>query len=484
MRILIVVAPYYYANRRAIRTELLGILYLASALRLRGHDVSILDPTIEEPKKVGNQYYYGISAEEISKNILNYNPDVVGISCSYAHSHQEGYKIACLAKDISKEIVTVMGGMFATVYNDKILQNCDAIDYVLIGESEQSMPELLSALSSHAQGTDLSKIDGLVYRKGGLISKNEKKCFISNLDSIPFPARDLVDIKKYMGSGSVLYGLGGRPTSALLTSRACPYGCTFCNNFLSQGSRWRPRSAENVLCEIEEIVNKYRAEHVFIFDDNFTFDTERAKKICSGIVQKGYRFKWNTPNGISVKRLDLETMRLMKRAGCANVCVGIESGSEYIRNQIIKKNISNEEIIKAVEYCNSAKLPVGGFIIVGFPGETEQHFKETLNFIKHLKLSFINIAFAIPLPGTKLYQSLLEKGIIEDGYISERDNFSYPKFATNDFSKADLIRRRKELFSKFFISHIPKLFEEFFGGRLNWIGKDMLIRALLEKVMN
>lgn len=481
MKILFIVSPYYYSHPFVLRTELLGLLYLTSSLRAHSHEVSILDPTIERPQKIDcKKYYYGISEKQMKEKIFSFYPDVVGISCHYAYSHKEAYKIASIVKEIKSDIVTVMGGLYVSIYQEKILSDCNSIDYALVGESEQSLLELLTELSLKAGLPKLDKIDGLLYRKEGKIIKNEKKHFIDNLDSIPFPARDSVDIKRYMNNGSLVYGLGNRPALSLLTSRSCSYRCSFCNMKLVHGPHWRTRSPDNVVWEIDEIVNKYMAKHVFIMDDNFTFNPERAKMICDKIIQKGYRFCWNTPNGISVKKMDIELAKLMKRSGCANVCIAIESGSEYIRNEVINKRISNEEIVNAVKCFNSAKIPVGAFIVLGMPGEKKQHFEETVRFVKRLKLSFIVVTFATPFKGTELYNNLIHNGILRDDFLLEMDNEKSPVFSTSDFSKEELLKRRKKIYAEFYMSHIPRMLAEFLGGRLNWISLSTLKRILKE----
>jgi len=481
MRILLIVSPYYYSHPFALKTELLGVLYLTSSLRANGHRVLVIDPTIERPQRIDRKkYYYGISEKQLKGKIRSFNPEVVGISCHYAYSHREAYKIASIAKDIKSDIVTVMGGLYVSVYQEKVLSDCKSIDYALIGESEESLLELLREISLKASLPRLDKIDGLLYRNGAETIKNEKKHFIDNLDSLPFPARDSVDIKRYMNNGSILYGLGNKPTLSLLTSRSCSNRCSFCNMKLVHGPRWRARSPDNVLYEIDEIVNKHRARHVFVMDDNFTFNPERVKSICEKIIQKGYRFCWNTPNGISVRKIDLELAKLMKRSGCTNVCIAIESGNEYIRNEVINKNISNEEIVNAIKHFNSAKIPVGAFVVLGMPGERKQHFQETVRLVKRLKLSFIVVTFATPFKGTELYNNLIHQGILKDDFLVEMDNEKSPVFSTGDFSKEELLRWRKKIYVEFYMSRIPRIVTEFLGGRLNWISISTLKRVLKE----
>ena len=258
-------------------------------------------------------------------------------------------------------------------------------------------------------GIGLETVDGLIYRRDGSFVKNKKRSFIEDLDSIPFPARELLDMTPYMHGSMIkrLYGLGGKPAMSILTSRSCPNRCSYCNMWLVHGSRWRGRSADNIISEIDEIVNRYKAEHLFIVDDNFTFKPDRTKIICERIIQKDYRIRWNTPNGISVKRVDDEMAALMKRAGCANVCVAIESGSEYIRNVVMNKKISNDEIEHAVSCFSRAGIPVVGFVLIGMPGEDAGRFDETMKFVRKLPLASIVVSYAIPFPGTKLHDDLI-----------------------------------------------------------------------------
>jgi len=215
--------------------------------------------------------------------------------------------------------------------------------------------------------------------------------------------------------------------------------------WLVQGTHWRPRTADNVIEEIDEIVNKYRAEHIFIMDDNFTFNIDRIKIICERIIKKGYKFRWNTPNGISVKFIDDEMVSLMKQSGCANVCIAIESGSEYIRRKIMNKQISNNEIRNAVRCFKKADIPVVGFVIVGMPEEDEKNYNESFNFITSLPLTSIVVSFAIPFPGTKLYEYLIKEGIIDSNFSIDMDDLNTPLYATEFFTKEDLIKRKQKL---------------------------------------
>jgi magnesium-protoporphyrin IX monomethyl ester (oxidative) cyclase len=397
-----------------------------------------------------DKFYYGASADEIAEVIRSYSPDIVAISCHYAYSSNHAYEVAGIAKQTSKDIVTVMGGLFVSTYLTRPLRECRDLDYVIVGEADTTFAALVELLS----GQDLKNrdhIQGLAWRENGSIKYNDKTTYVDDLDSLPFPARDLVDINKYMEGGTSyrLYGLGFKPALSLLTSRSCPNRCSFCNMRLVHGGRWRSRSAEHVLAELEEMVKKYGAEHIFIIDDNFTLNIDRVKTICEKIIEKGLQFRWNTPNGISVRGMDLDLAKLMKRAGCANVCIAIESGSEYIRNEVMKKRITNNKIINAVECFKQADIPVVGYILLGMPGENAKHFQQTVDLVKRLPLTSIVVSFAVPFPGTDLHHQLVRQGILDPEKMVGFDNLNIVSYETDDFTREELVNRKNQLIQMF-----------------------------------
>ncbi|MDA8078185.1 MAG: radical SAM protein [Nitrospiraceae bacterium] len=427
---------------------MLGLEYLAGSLRKAGHDVALWDPTVGSGQRVSDGfglYYYGRSEADVANMIARTRPECVGISCHYSFAVRDAYDVANLVKHVNPETIVVIGGLFVSIFHERPLLECAALDYGLIGEADHSLEDLLSKLSG--QGGAFEDVDGLIYRSGGEVVKNKKCLFVQDLDSLPFPARDLWDMVPYLeGSREKrLYGLGNRPALSILTSRSCPNRCSYCNMWLVHGSRWRGRSAENVLAELDEILFKYKAEHVFVVDDNFTFRPERAKVICEKIIQNAYNFRWNTPNGISVKKIDDELAALMKKSGCANVCIAIESGSEYVRNVVMNKRISNAEIVSAVSCFRRADIPVVGFVLIGMPGEDEARFQETVKFLKSLPLASIVVSYAIPFPGTKLHDTLRQDGVITGDFTIGMDDLNTPVFTTRDFTKDDLVRRKAAL---------------------------------------
>lgn len=461
-------APFRFPGRHVLCTESLGQLYLAAVLREKGIEVSIYDPTLGRPLKTGGEFYYGVPARKLEEVLRSARPDVIGITCHNVYSLPGTELIARTVKSrLSPKMTTIAGGVFPSVHQRRILDECPSLDFALQGESERSLAVFLDGVCS-GSGVPAA-VDGLIYRAGDDIKVNPKRHFIEDLDQLPFPARDLVDIKAYMNTRSVLYGLGSKPALSILTSRSCPNRCRFCNMWMIHGERWRPRSPRNVVEEFDLLVNGYGAKHVFVMDDNFTHDPERAKTICQELIRRRLKFEWNTPHGISLKNIDLELALLMKRAGCVNVCVGIESGSEWVRNELMGKGLSDEQIVQAVSCFKKAGLPVYGLMLLGYPGETEDRFKESLAFIKRLPLNSLSAGYVFPFPGTRLYDDMRTEGIISGDFHPPLDDYLEPVFEPPGVTVKQLKERHRRLLGGFYLSHFGQIAGEILRGKAKWI---------------
>ncbi|MBN2198392.1 MAG: radical SAM protein [Candidatus Aminicenantes bacterium] len=477
MKVLLVRAPFFASRRKVLLSEPLGLLYLAAALKEKGVGVSILDSALIRPRRTADGFYFGWPGEELERILRSFCPDAVGLTCQGVSSLQGTDLVARTAKScLSPDVPVIAGGIYPSVHKARILEECPSVDLAFQGESEETFPDFLRR--GLPERGDLSKIDGLIYRCGGAVKVNPKRHFVQDLDRLPFPARDLVDLEAYMNSGSVLYGLGSKPTLTILTSRSCSNHCRFCNMWMIHGRSWRPRSPQNVVEEIALLVGKYGARHVFVMDDSFAHEPERAKIICRELIRRRLRFEWNTPHGISLKHIDLELARLMKRAGCVNVCVGIESGSEWVRNELMGKGLSDAQIVQAISCFKKAGLPVYGLMLLGYPGETDARFKESLAFISRLPLSAISAGFVFPFPGTRLYDELRAEGVIGEDFKPPLDDFLEPVFAPPGAVIGQLRKRHKMLLKRFYLSHAGQVVGELIRGKARWItGRG--IKALL-----
>lgn len=433
----------------------MSLAYLAAYLKKYGYEVNILDAVAGGITRKGKMWHYGLLDSDLVKRIKQFRPDLVGITSPFSLRNEASLKTARLVKGIDKKIITVVGGIHPSIFPLETV-SCQEIDYVIVGEGEESFLSLVRHIESGSKISKLS-VDGCAYKEKGKPKLRGKRSFIKNLDSLPFPARELLPMEFYFQRNVALFGLGKARAASIITSRGCPYRCSFCSMHLSHGLKWRSRSAENVFEEIEELVKKYGVEEIFFMDDNLTFDKERIMKLCELILAKGLRFRWNTPNGIRADRIDSDLAAIMKKSGCANVCIGIESGSERIRNGVIKKALPEEKIHQALSACKKVGLPVIGFFILGIPGESEETFRETIDMVKSLPLEMIATSFYTPFPGTKLYEESVRDGHIKKDYWRSIEQFSAPIVETRDFDKNILKKWEKRIYYEFLKSHFWRL---------------------------
>ncbi|MDQ1281129.1 MAG: anaerobic magnesium-protoporphyrin monomethyl ester cyclase [Thermoproteota archaeon] len=339
-----------------------------------------------------------MSENEALGRVLKYRPSIIGMYSMYTMEE----KTLSLARQLkSKCELLVAGGPLPTVYPERFLQ---VFDVAAIGEGEQTMLEITLALRN---GGNLYKIDGIAYRNDtnrygskeeNDVVRNPPRQLISNLDSIPFPARDLFDNEAYKGHYKV--GFGNAVTS-VMTSRGCPYSCDFCSKPVF-GNTVRMRSSKNVVDEIEDVLS-YGYDCIFFQDDCFTLDEQRVDRICDEILERGLKFKWKCLS--RVDSIKSEVVSKMKNAGCEQIFFGIESGNNAIL-KIMKKQFTTEQARKAVEAAASSGVETGAFFILGYPGETNQTILDTIKFATSLPLDYLSFTLPYPIPGTGLYEKV------------------------------------------------------------------------------
>lgn len=237
--------------------------------------------------------------------------------------------------------------------------------------------------------------------------------------------------------------------------------------YITHGSRWRSRSAKNLLDEIEYLIKRFAVRNFYFIDDNFSLNLARAKDVCRGIIERGLSIHYNFHNGLSIKTIDFELVKLLKESGCTSVCLAVESGSEHIRNEVYGKRLSTEKIIEVIRWFKKAGIPSIGYFMVGGPGETRQDFQMSKTLLKSLPLSFITVNIFTPHPGTELYDECKEKGWLI-GCLPEEENrvemFS-PMLKTPDFTPQDIINWQRELYFSFIRHHWLTLVREAFRPR-------------------
>jgi anaerobic magnesium-protoporphyrin IX monomethyl ester cyclase len=432
----------------------MGLAYIASYLEREGYKVRILDTVVanwKNPIQIGNMIHFGLAWQDILAEIKRAKPELVGISCLFSSQSEAFHAVAEKVKEYDRNVPVVAGGAHCSTLPNEVLEDKN-IDAVVLGEGEQTFLDFIHYLEGRKA---LNELDGLAYRTEDGVRLIPKSRFISNLDSLPFPARHLLPFEEYSRAG-VPYGRGfmRRPFASIITSRGCPFNCCFCSIHSVWGYTWRARSAENVLDEIVFLVEKYGVKELHFEDDNFCLNKKRANKICEGIIDRGIDIKWQTPNGIAVWTLDKTTLEKMKKSGCYQLSFGIESGCKDTL-KFIGKPINLNYAKKVIAEANNLGIWTEGFFVFGFPYEDLASIAQSLNFAIESDLDFAVFSIATPYPKTKLYDVMKREGMIGDVNWDLLRTMSAAA-DTKYFTRDEISRLQRELFTNFFGSRMRR----------------------------
>lgn len=369
----------------------LGLAYIAAVARNNGFDIEIIDSYAED-----------LSLDETIARVLNSNPRVVGISAVTPAVPS----VLAIAKGIRDKSngqppLIVSGGAHSNVMPSQLLDT-GLIDVAVRGEGELTFLELLNNIK--VNNKDFSLIKGISYRENGEIFHNQDRQYIENLDSLPYPAYELLKMNLY---SAPLHWLVAEPAYQMIISRGCPFNCIFCG-IKALGRAVRARSVENALNEIEFLHKNYGAKEIMLVDPAFPLSRKLGVEFCEEYMRRGLHKKvlWVTETRVDV--VDEELMKLMYKAGCRLVEFGIETGSEKTLERI-KKNTSLRQARNAVAWSKKAGLEVFSSFIIGFPGETIQDMQETVNFIKSLDIDYPKINLLVPYPGSAVYDDIIKE---------------------------------------------------------------------------
>jgi magnesium-protoporphyrin IX monomethyl ester (oxidative) cyclase len=284
---------------------------------------------------------------------------------------------------------------------------------VFLGEAEVSLPQYLQSLDTG--GIEAATSDGIAFMQDGEVRIHPQSDH-PDLNALPFPARDLVPFEEYVRRSGGRWIRPGVRIASIISSRGCPYRCTYCSAFRVTGRKYRTRSPESVLEEIAELVERYRIKVIAFEDDNLTADRARAITIFEGIQDKFPELQWVTPNGVSIRNLDRDLLGLMKRSGCRTINLAFESGDLEILHNSMKKYMDPEEGRQVRGWCREVGIHVNGMFILGMPGETVDSMRRTRDYALSLDLDGIGIFIATPFPGTELYDTCKAQGYLDLEY--------------------------------------------------------------------
>jgi anaerobic magnesium-protoporphyrin IX monomethyl ester cyclase len=387
MKILLLNPPPLGARQEIVAPPL-GLAYIASACEASGRQVQILDA-----------FALGLSFDDLEQELGARKPDLVGVT-GMTPIIESAFQSIQIARNYSRHVI--LGGAHASALGRKVFEECPALDALVVGEAEESFPCLIQAIED-GKG-DWSGIPGVITRRESESSKNlddPERPVIKALDSLPFPARHLLPRNCYRHP---LFG--GEGVATLISSRGCPYHCIFCDKSVT-GSRWRSRSAENVVDEIEEIVSELGISSLIFYDDLFTLNPGRVIEICQGIIERGIRVQWKCEGRVNL--VDDEMLAWMKRAGCRIIAYGVETahqkGLDYLR-----KGVTREQIEEAFRRTREAGIQTLAYFILGIPVETFKEELLSIRFARELGADYAQFSTLSPFPGSELYQEASEKG--------------------------------------------------------------------------
>jgi len=423
----------------------LGLMYIAAVLDEAGYNVEILDAFMTDLafRKKGDVTEVGMSYEKIREEIQRRNPDIVGIANPFTSQVEHAIKVADIVKEIDSSILTVVGGPHGTVVPVEFLEVAKNVDIVAIGEGEYTILDIVEFFEGNKKIND---IQGIAHRMAGKVVLNSPREFNKNLDVLPYPAYHLVNMEKYLNPKTIEYRSFKKRALSMVTSRGCPFNCSFCSVHLHMGKTFRAHSVDYVVDHIEHLVNKYHVKTIYFEDDNLTFDIQRFEAICDKIIERDIKFQWETPNGVRADYLTLDLLKKMKKTGCQSVFVGVESGDQYVLDNIIGKSLRLKNVVKFAKMCKKIGLRTGAFYIIGFPGETKENMRNTVDFALMLKRKYdvgMHLLFATPSYGTRLYDECKKNGYIRGSltpraFAEVRQNWGLPLIETEKFTAIDV----------------------------------------------
>lgn len=392
----------------------LGIAYIAAVLEEKGYDVNLID-------------MHNYTWEEVQDTLEQSEYDIVGITTT-TKERPAFFQLANLVHSILPNATIVAGGPHATFMAEQVLLNSE-VDIIVMGEGEITIVDLVRAIEDDK---NLKEVRGIAFVEHGKVVVTESRGNIENLDILPFPARHFFNMREYplasyyrRNTSHYKYPVDEHNILRLtaVSSRGCIAKCQFCSSTRFWGLKWRARSAQNVVDELEFLQKSYSPDIVTFSDDVFTLSEKRVINICREILRRDLKLNWNCEG--RVKPVSEEMLELMKEAGCFSIAYGVESGSEEMLERL-SKNITKDDILRAFQLTKKADISTVMLLMVGNPGESDRTIQETKKLISLAQPDIISPAITMIFPGTPLYELAKVKGLIDDEYwLSEKPPMYY-----------------------------------------------------------
>ena len=389
----------------------IGLAYVAACLEREGHEVGMLDTEV--------------ATDEETEAFLSSPYDLFGITVT-SFTVRAGLEMARRLKEANPRSTVVFGGPHTSVAEEQVLDYPE-VDYAIWGEGEIPLPRLARALEEDSQPSRevLEGINGLIFRDGDEVVKNPRQDWIADLDSIPYPAYHLLPMGRY-------------EKYPLLTSRGCPFNCAFCANVAVWGRRYRPRTPENIVGEMKRNIEEFGWKPFIVVDDLFNVNVRRATAICQAMIESGLKLNWECW-GIRADQAELELLKLMKKAGCRAIAIGIESANAEVL-RLMQKGETPQQIAQGIANILEAGLEVVGQFIIGNQGDTLETIKESIEFVKRTRLPKARFYMALPYPKTALGEYARRHGRMLKTDYTMYDFFDEPIWDTPEFPIEDRVK--------------------------------------------
>ena len=426
-----------------------ALLHLAAILRVNKYKPIIIDLNNTVVHEQGERHLD--YCEKIIIDSLNeHKPDLVCINCLFSGYFPDVMKFARIIKSHSPNLKIAIGGIHPTTFPKEILTNCNDIDYVAIGEGEKSIVALADSIKAKNENL-LSSIKSFSYKdKDGVVRVNREQNYVEDLNSLPMPAWDLIDLNHYKMNLDDYYNPQKLPIKhkvGIFSSRACPLSCNFCDMFLVMGKKHRKRSAKTIVDEIEFLNKNHGVNYFSFMDDNLTLNRTHIIEVCDEILKRKLKILFDCPNGVWINSIREEIVAKMVEAGLACVSLAIEHGDDYIRNKVIKKLLDREKIFEVNALFKKYKVMRIGWYIMGFPEDTNETLQHSLDMMHELKTDKTTTSVVAPYPGTALFKQVV------------RDNLFIKKRMLNELWKTPMENNQDEFIIKPYNMSVDELYE-------------------------
>jgi len=410
----------------------LGLAYIAAALRDQGHHVMVYD--------------FQVTRGDFFQFIRNFQPDVFGISVTTPTAKTAGF----LAGEIKKKYPgrpIIVGGPHISIVKDKAFTEAEGYDYLVCGEGEKTIVELMDVVSGERSP---GQVKGICYRESGRIFETEARGFIEDLDQLPHLPIELFNYRKYVPTPGTFIHL---PSIAFLSSRGCPFNCAFCNKDMF-GNTVRQMSARRMVDEIIEIKRKYHVREINFYDDTFTLSKKRVFEFCDLLRSRNVDIKWKCDSRVDT--ITREMIFEMKKAGCFSISFGVESGDNRILKKI-GKGITTEQVKNVFNWSREEGIFRTAFFMINLPGDTRESIEKTIRFSREIEPDYVSFELTKPLPGTKIREALSGEANlnIKDELWKDWDSCTVSNkvfYTQNDLTEAYLEDAFKRAIKHFYIT--------------------------------